>query len=56
MDDVNKVMDDDVRYYKLLVQTAIDYADRKRMKDTPMAMEGLDAKLQKKAIDPYKHH
>lgn len=53
IDDVNKVMDDDVQYYKLLVQTAIDYADRKRMKDTPMAMEGLEAKLQKKAIDPF---
>ncbi len=50
---VNAVIDNDVQYYQLLVQTAIDYADRMRLRDTPMAMAGLYAKLQKKAIDPF---
>jgi len=52
-DEINAVMDDDVKYYKLLVQTEIDYADRVRMRDTPMGMIGLLSKLEKKAIDPF---
>jgi hypothetical protein len=46
-------MDNDVKYYKLLVRTEIDYADRVRMRDTPMGMAGLLSKLEKKAIDPF---
>ena len=52
-DEIYSVMDNDVKYYKLLVQTQIDYAYRVSKRDTPMAMEGLYAKLQKKAIDPF---
>ncbi len=52
-DEIAAVMDNDVQYYKLLVQTAIDYADRIRIHDTPMGMSGLTAKLQKKAVDPF---
>ncbi|HEY6976337.1 MAG TPA: hypothetical protein VH396_08605 [Chitinophagaceae bacterium] len=52
-DEINAVMDNDVKYYKLLVRTQIDYADRVRMRDTPMGMVGLLSKLEKKAIDPF---
>ncbi len=53
IEQITAVMDNDVKYYKLLVQTAIDYADRMRQRDTPMAMAGLAAKLQNKAVDPF---
>ena len=52
-EDVTAVMDNDVKYYKLLVQTAIDYADLARTRDTPMAADGLRAKMQGKAADPF---
>lgn len=53
IDEVEKAMQDDVAYYKLLVRTEIDYADRRRQGDTPMAMKSLLYKLQDKAIDPF---
>lgn len=53
MGDIEKAMKDDVTYYQLLVQTEIDYADRIRHNDTPMAMKTLAYKLQDKAIDPF---
>lgn len=53
IDEVEKAMLDDVTYYKLLVRTEIDYADRRRQGDTPMAMKSLLYKLQDKAIDPF---
>ncbi|NNV55946.1 BACON domain-containing protein [Limnovirga soli] len=53
VDQINKVLDNDIAYYQLLVKTAIDYADRLRLKDTPMGINSLYAKLQKKAIDPF---
>ena len=54
VEQVNAVLDNDVKYYQLLVQTAIDYADRMlRLRDTPMAMEALTARMQKKAVDPF---
>lgn len=52
-DEVAAAMNDDVKYYKLLVQTAIDYADRLRQRDTALALESLTLKLEKKAIDPF---
>jgi len=52
-DNVVSVMDDDVKYYKLLVQTAIDYANMARMKDTAMAAKGIRSKIEKKAADPF---
>ncbi|QEC67969.1 hypothetical protein FRZ67_11900 [Panacibacter ginsenosidivorans] len=52
-ENVSAVMDDDVKYYKLLVQTAIDYADMVRRRDTPMAAQSLRIKIQKKAADPF---
>ncbi|HRH59589.1 MAG TPA: hypothetical protein PL045_03420 [Chitinophagaceae bacterium] len=50
---IQSVMNDSVKYYKLLVQTQIDYAGRLLIHDTPMAMQSLTAKLQKKAVDPF---
>lgn len=52
-DDITSVMDDDVKYYKLLVKTEIDYADMLRTRDTPMALNVIRAKLEKKAADPF---
>jgi hypothetical protein len=52
-EDVTSVMDDDVKYYKLLVQTAIDYAEMARKKETLLAAPGLRSKLEKKAADPF---
>ena len=51
--EIDAVMDNDVKYYKLLVETEIDYADRMRLRDTPLAITSLYAKLQKSAIDPF---
>ncbi len=50
---IDSAMQDSVKYYKLLVKTEIDYADRVRRKDTPMGMQSLTLKLQKNAIDPF---
>ena len=47
------VIDNDVQYYKLLVQTAISYADMIRRRDTPMAVDGIRSKIQSKAADPF---
>lgn len=52
-DQINAVINNEVKYYKLLVQTQIDYAYRMSKRDTPIAMSGLYAKLQKQAIDPF---
>jgi hypothetical protein len=43
--EVDSVMNDSLKYYNLLVQTEIDYADRIRKKDTPMGMKEIDYKL-----------
>jgi hypothetical protein len=51
--DIDSVMDDSVRYYKLLVQTEIAYADRMLKKDTPLVMNTLTARLQQKAKDVF---
>jgi hypothetical protein len=51
--DIDAVMDNDVKYYKLLVQTEIDYADRMRLRDTPLAITSLYLKMQKTAVDPF---
>ena len=40
-------------YYKLLVQTRIDYAQRMQKGDTPMGVVALTNKLKSKAIDLY---
>ncbi len=47
------VNDSSVGYYKLLVKTRIQYADRMKHGDTPMAINVLTAKLKSKAIEGF---
>jgi hypothetical protein len=47
------VNDSLVGYYKLLVKTRIQYADRMKHGDTPMAVNVLTAKLKAKAIEGF---
>lgn len=49
--DIDSLIDNDVLYFKLLVQTQINYAARFQQKDTPMVMHTLTSMLRKKAID-----
>ncbi len=51
MEDVEKTLKDNNKYFRLLVNTQIDYADRLRKRDTPMVMSTLTGMLKKKAID-----
>lgn len=53
MEDVQKALKDDNKYYKLLVKTQIEYSDRLRKRDTPMVMHTLTGMLKKKAMDLY---
>jgi hypothetical protein len=58
-EDIDKVKNDPVKYYKLLVKTRIDYVHRSLPKepgqprDTIYEMEGLSKMLQRKARDPF---
>lgn len=49
-DDIDKVKDDDLQYYRLLVKTRLDYAARLLPPacDTPLEMNALTAMLEKK--------
>ena len=49
-DDIDKVKDDDLNYYRLLVRTRLDYAARVLPPscDTPLEMNALTAMLEKK--------
>ncbi len=47
------INDSSVGYYKLLVKTRIQYADRMKHGDTPMAANVLTAKLKAKAIEVF---
>lgn len=53
--DINKVKDDNLAYYKLLVQTRMDYADRMLppQLDTALEMEALTTMLQSKGKDVF---
>ena len=53
MEDINKSMEDEYKYYRLLVNTQIDYAERLRRRDTPMVMNVLTNMLRKKAVDDF---
>lgn len=53
MSDIDSLLEDDIKYYKLLVQTQISYAGRVQQKDTPMVMQTLTNMLRKKAIDVF---
>jgi len=50
LEDIDKVKDDDLNYYRLLVRTRLDYAARllPPAKDTPLEMNALTEMLEKK--------
>ena len=50
---IDSVMNDSVKYYRLLVQTEIDYAGRLIRRDTPLVMNTLTARLQQKVRDVF---
>ena len=49
-DDIDKVKDDDLNYFRLLVRTRLDYAGRvlPPLRDTPLEMNALTRMLEKK--------
>lgn len=53
LEDIDKVKDDAVSYYRLMVKTRIDYAGRMIAKDTPLEMAGLTQMMTKKAKDVF---
>ena len=50
-DDIDKVKNDDLNYFRLLVRTRLDYAARvlPPLRDTPLEMNALTAMLEKKS-------
>jgi len=53
MEEINTSMEDEYKYFRLLVNTQIDYAERLRRRDTPMVMDVLTNMLRKKAVDDF---
>lgn len=51
--DIDHVKADDAKYYKLLVQTRMDYVNRSLNDERLISMEDLDEMLSTKAIDPF---
>lgn len=51
--DIDQVKDDNVKYYRLLVQTKLDYVKRSLDGEQIISMNDLDDMLGKKAIDPF---
>ena len=52
-DSVEKALENDESYYKLLVSTQIGYAERMRHADTPFVYHTLVEKMRSKAIENY---
>ncbi len=50
---INKSLQDKVKYYQLLVKTQINYAGRMVKGDTPLVMQTLTAKLQQTGRDEF---
>ncbi len=53
MEEIDQQKEDPFKYYRLLVNTQIDYAERVRRRDTPMAMDALTEMLKQKALDEF---
>jgi hypothetical protein len=53
VESISNVMTDSLKYYRLLVQTQISYADRMRQKDTPLVAHELTKMVEKKAIEVF---
>ncbi|MBC8034557.1 MAG: hypothetical protein H7Y03_10450 [Chitinophagaceae bacterium] len=52
-EDIDKVKDDGLSYYRLMVKTRINYAGRLLARDTPLEMRALTAMMAKKAKDVF---
>ena len=52
-EDIDDVKKDSIKYYKLLVQTKLDYAERALNKDTAYEVEALNTMLEKKAHEVF---
>lgn len=50
---ISSVMSDSLKYYRLLVKTQVNYAERLRTGDTPLAFNELTKMLQRKAVETY---
>lgn len=53
LSDIDQVKTDDVKYYRLLVQTRLDYVSRSMNNEQIISMDDLDKMLGAKAIDPF---
>ena len=53
LSDLDQVKTDDVKYYKLLVQTRLDYVIREMNGEEIISMNDLDEMLKTKALDPF---
>jgi hypothetical protein len=51
--DIDQVKGDDIKYYKLLVQTRMDYISRSLNGEKIISMDDLDKMLKTKASDPF---
>ena len=52
-EEIDEVKKDSIKYYKLLVQTKLDYAERALNKDTAYEVEALNTMLEKKAHEVF---
>lgn len=53
MDEVEKNLENKYKYYRLLVNTQIDYAGRIHSGDTPLVAAAVKSMLKKKAVDDF---
>ena len=53
VEEIDKVKDNEFKYYRFLVNTQIDYSDRMRRRDTPLAMDVLTGMLRQKAVESF---
>ena len=53
IDSIARIKNDDHAYYRLLVKTEIEYAERAQMGDTPLVMHVLTERLKRKAVETY---
>ncbi len=52
-DEIDKVKNDSIAYYRLLVKTQINYAGRMLLKDTPFVFNAVSGMLKRKAVEPF---
>lgn len=53
LEDIDEVKSDDAKYYRLLVQTRLDYVSRAMNNEQIISMDDLDRMLAAKAINPF---